>query len=129
MNIDYERQNKFFAIGNIMFIKFYSLLSYNLWLPSLCALCTFGLTSCSNKVVSKLKTLQQPTEIKKTIINSSELNTTQEMDYPLSSITPDGISDATFTFLFIILCCLIFTFPGLILYFYNYVKGIFQRKK
>lgn len=129
MNIYYERQNKFFAVSSIMFIKFYSLLFYYLWLFSLYGLCAFGLTSCSNKVVSKLKTLQQPTEIKNTASHSVELNTTKEMDYPLSSITPDGMSGSVFTFLFIISCCLIFTFPGLILYFYNYVKGILQRKK
>lgn len=129
MNIHYERQNKFFAISNIMFIKFYSFLSYHLWLFSLYVLCVFGLTSCSTKVVSKLKTLQQPTKTTDTTDSSSELNITQEMDYPLASITPEGISDATFTFLFIILCCLIFTFPGLISYFYHYVKGVFQREK
>jgi hypothetical protein len=129
MNINYERQNSSFAISNIMFIKFPRLLSHYIWLLSLYVLFTLGLSSCSTKVVSKLKTLQQPNKTMKPIIKSDELNITKEMDYPLSSITPDSISNSAFTFLFIIGCCLIFTFPGLILYFYNYAKGIFKRKK
>lgn len=126
MNIDYERQNIFFAIGNIMFIKFYSLLSCYLWVPFLYALYAFGLSSCSNKVVDKLKTFQQP---EPKLYKENESNFTQQIDYPLSEITPETIPDSIFAFLFIIGCCLIFTFPGLICFFYNHVKGLFYRKK
>jgi hypothetical protein len=128
MSINYERKNSSTAVNNNMLIKFLSLLPRCLWLFGIYIISALTLGSCSTKIVDKLKTLQQPSNIEGNGIVAEELSISKEMEYPLESITPDSISDTTFAFLFIIFSCLIFTFPGLISYYFSYVKGIFQRK-
>lgn len=125
MNIDYERQNIFFVLCTNMFVQFLSFLFACLRLSLFPFLSAWLTMSCSNRMVDKIKSLQ-PTEIRTPLI---DLNETGETYYPLSQLNPDGISDVTFAFLFIVSCCLIFTFPGLLLYIVNNVTSFFKRKK
>jgi hypothetical protein len=96
--------------------KFYCIRFWFLCVPG-SALLLFG---CSNKVVTKLKSLQPQNTID---LNKTTVDT--NISYPLSieSVTPENWGSSFNTFLIIIIFCFIFSFPGLLYYFKNIFKN------